>query len=89
MLLSYKALDVQHGDIRTTNHVSIFISLVFYVSVEPTIPLCVEAKPPTPPLVLSLPSTASPQMQLSLFFLTIFGLIHLPTLFLLCLQPPV
>lgn len=39
------------------------------------------------PLVLSPPSTASPQTQLSLFFLSMFGLIHLPTLFLLCLQP--
>lgn len=50
MLLSYTALDVQHGDVRTTNHVSIFISLVFCISVEPTIHRCAEAKPPTPPL---------------------------------------
>lgn len=87
MLLSYMTLGVQHDDVKTTNYVSIFISLVFCISVEPTIHRCAEAKPPTP-LLFFLRST-SPQTQLSLFFLCMFGLIHLPTLFLLCLQPPV
>lgn len=50
MFLSYNIPDVQHGDIRITNHVWILISL--FSCVESDIYLCTEAKAPR-----SLPDT--------------------------------